>query len=103
MRCASMPSATRSLALRCHFRRILDDLEDPEQFADAADQQALLVDVDPDAGREREDDVVAGPDGHLDAGLAPPVAAAADGEHDAVLGGRLVRAGGDDEPGLAHA
>ena len=44
--------------------------------------------------------MVAGRDRHLDAGLRPPVEAAADGEHDAVLRWRLVGAGGHDEPRL---
>ena len=40
--------------------RLLDALEHAEQLADAADEQALLVDLDPGAGGGGEDDVVAG-------------------------------------------
>jgi len=47
--------------------------------------------------------VVAGPNRHLDAGLAPPVATAADRQHDPVLRWRLVRAGRHHEPRLADA
>ena len=44
-----------------------------------------------------------GPDRHLDTGLTPPVASGADREHDPVLRRRLVRAGRNDEAGLADA
>jgi hypothetical protein len=41
--------------------------------------------------------VVAGPDRHLDARLAPPVEAGADREDDALLRRRLMAARGDDQ------
>ena len=81
--------------------RLLDELEHAEQLADAADEQPLLLDVDPGAGREREDDVVAGRHRHLDPGLRPPVEPRPDREHDPVLGRRLVGAGGDQQARLA--
>src|SRR5204863_3039631 len=65
-------------------------------------EQALLVDLHPDARGCREDHVVAGLHGHLDAGLLPPVEPRPDGEDDALLGRRVVRAGRDDEPRAAH-
>ena len=46
--------------------------------------------------------MIAGRDWHLDAGLRPPVEPGADGEHDAVLGRRLVGARRHDEPRLAN-
>ena len=76
-------------------------LEHAEQLADAADQQLLLVDLDPDAGRGGEDDVVARADGHGHAGGLPPVDPRPDREHDPVLGRRLVRARRHDEARLA--
>ena len=45
--------------------------------------------------------MVAGADRHRDAGGLPPVDPGPDREHDPVLRRRLVRAGRDDEPGLA--
>jgi len=45
--------------------------------------------------------VIARLDRHLDADVLPPVQPGADGEHDAVLGRRLVRAGRDEQAGLA--
>ena len=77
--------------------------ENAEQLADAADEQALLVDLHPGAGGGREDDVVARSDGHSHADVAPPVEPLADGEDDAVLRRRLMRAGWDDQARLAHA
>src|SRR3954454_3252586 len=79
-----------------------DLFEDPEDLADTADQQALLVDVDPRAGRGMEDDVVAWGDRHAEADVLPPVLALADREHDPVLGRRLVGAGRDEQPGAAE-
>ena len=67
--------------------------EHAQQLADATDQQALLVDLDPGPRRGREDDVVATADRHLDANVVPPVQSRPDGQHDAVLGWRLVVAG----------
>ena len=62
-------------------RRGLDHAED---LAHAADQQALVLDLDPHAGRAREDDVVAGLDRHLEVRqVRRPVAG---GEHDALVG-----------------
>src|SRR4051794_23083152 len=78
-------------------------LEHAEQLAHPADEQALLVDVHPGAGRRREDHVVARLDRHLDADVLPPVETRPDGQHDPVLGRRLVRAGRDEQPRLAHA
>src|SRR3954454_156078 len=80
-----------------------DLFEDPEDLADTADQQALLVDVDPRAGRGMEDDVVAWGDRHAHADVVPPVQALADREDDPVLGRRLVGAGRDEQPGAAEA
>ena len=72
---------------------LLELLEHAQQLAHAADQQALLLDLDPDARGGREDDVVAGHDRHLHAHAAPPVEPGPDRQHDAVLGRRLVLAG----------
>ena len=77
----------------------LERLQHAEQLADAADEQALLLDLDPDAGRRGEDDVVAGADRHVQALRLPPVDARADRQHDPVLGRRLVVAGRHDEAG----
>jgi hypothetical protein len=79
---------------------VLDELQDAEQFPDAADQQPLLLDLDPGAGGEREHDVIAGGDRHLYAGLRPPVKPAADSEHDPVLRRWLVCALWHHEAGL---
>src|SRR3954452_18649319 len=85
---------------RLHVPRLLEHAED---LRDAAHEQALLVDLDPHAGGCREHDVVAGPDGHRDADVLPPVLALADREHDPVLGRRLVAAGRDEQAGAAEA
>jgi hypothetical protein len=77
-------------------------LEHSEELDDAADEEALFVDLHPDARRCRKDDVVARLDGHLDAGLLPPIQAGPDGEDDALLRRRVVRSRRDDEPGSAH-
>ena len=45
--------------------------------------------------------MVAGPDGHLDADVVPPVESRTDREHDPVLRRRLVAAGRDEQPGAA--
>ena len=71
-------------------------LDHAEQLADAAHEQPLLVDLDPDAGGRGEDDVVADLHRHRDAGRLPPVDAGADRQHDPVLRRRLVVAGGHD-------
>ena len=47
--------------------------------------------------------MVAGAHRHLHAGLTPPVEPGTDGEHNAVLRWRLVRAGSDDKARVAHA
>ena len=47
--------------------RSLERLEHAEDLADAADEQPLLVDLDPDTGGGRKDDVVAGMNRHVDA------------------------------------
>jgi hypothetical protein len=77
-------------------------LEDAEELDHPAHEQPLLVDLDPDAGRRGKDDVITGLNGHLDAGLLPPVEPGPDGEHDPLLGRRVVCAGRDDEPGPPH-
>ena len=81
---------------------VLDGLQYSEQLADPAHQQALLLDLDPHAGRGGEHDVVAGPDRHGNPDVLPPVEAGTDGEHDAVLGGRLLGARRHDQPGAAN-
>src|SRR5688500_15308347 len=81
----------------------LERLEDPEELADAADEEPLLVDLDPDAGRRREDDVVAGLHRHLDPGLFPPVEAGTDREHDSLLRRRLVASRRHDQARAADA
>jgi len=68
-----------------------------KQLADAADQQTLFLDFDPDTGRGRKDDVVAWRDGHLHTGRLPPVDAKANREHDAVLWRRLIVTGSDEQ------
>src|SRR4051812_9571368 len=83
--------------------RLADLFEDAEDLADAADQQALLVDIDPRARRGVEDDVVAGRDRHAHADVVPPVQALADREDDPVLGRRLVGAGRHEQPRAAEA
>src|SRR5829696_867054 len=77
-------------------------LEHAEQLAHAADEQALLVDLDPGAGRGVEDHVVAGMHRHADADVLPPVEARADREHDPLLRRRVVAAGRDHEAGAPH-
>src|SRR4051812_11703005 len=72
-----------------------------EDLAHAAHQQALVLDLDPYAGRAREHDVVAGRDGHLE--VRDVGRAVADGEHDALVGGQVVRPLGDEQARLAHA
>ena len=71
--------------------------------ADAADEQPLLLDLDPDARAAGEDHVVAGRDRHLDAHAAPPVEPGADREHDPVLRRRLVLARRQEQPGAPDA
>src|SRR5262245_17453837 len=79
-----------------------DLLEHPEELADTANEQLLLVDFDPRSGRGGEDDVIAGLDRHLHPGALPPVEPRADCEHDPVLRRRLMRAGRDHEAGAPH-
>ena len=69
----------------------------------SADEQALLVDLDPGARRSVEDDVVAGLDGHPDADVLPPVEPRPDREDDPLLRRRVVAARRDDEAGAPHA
>src|SRR4051795_690635 len=78
-------------------------LEDAEQLADTADEQALLVDLDPRTRARREDDVVAAPDRHADARVLPPVQPRPDGEDDPVLRRRLMRARRHKQARLADA
>ena len=80
------------------FVRERGRFEHAEQLPDAADQQPLLVDLDPDPGARREDDVVARADRHLDPGLGPPVEAGTDREDHPLLGRRLMGAGGTTSP-----
>ena len=82
-------------------RAPLDLLQDAEQLTDAADEQPLLVDLDPRARRGGEHDVVPRLDRHPHAHVVPPVQAGPDGEHDPVLGRRLVGARGHEQPGPA--
>src|SRR4051794_8582020 len=85
-------------------RRVVGELlEHAEQLAHAADQQPLLVDLDPRARAGREDDVVARPDRHPDPCALPPIETRPDGEDDPVLRRRLVRSGGHEQPRLADA
>lgn len=74
---------------------LTDLLQHAEQIGHPADEEALLVYLDPSAGGSREDDVVAGNYRHRDAGLLPPVETRADGEDDALLGRWLVGPLGD--------
>jgi hypothetical protein len=84
-------------------RALIDVLEDAEQLADAADEQPLLVDLDPRAGGSWEHDVVPGSHRHLHADVIPPIEPGADGQHDAVLGRRLVAARWNEQPRSAYA
>ena len=81
---------------------VLDGLQDPQQLADPAHEQPLLLDLDPHAGARREHHVVAGSDRHRDPHVIPPVEPGADREHDAVLGRRLLGAGRHEQPGAAN-
>src|SRR4051812_2065751 len=90
------PRASRGLDLAL-------GLQHAEQLAHPADEQALLVDVHPCARGRREHHVVARLDRHRHADVLPPVEPGADRQDDPVLGRRLVRAGGHEQPGLAHA
>src|SRR5437764_819602 len=80
---------------------VLNLLEYPQKLADPAHQQALLVDLDPRAGRCREHHVVAGLDRHHHAHVVPPVEPRADREHDPVLRWRLIGSRRDDQPRAA--
>src|SRR5512132_1261837 len=68
----------------------LERLEHPEDLADPADEQALLIYLHPDTCRGREDDVVAGLHRHFDACGLPPVEPGPYREHDPLLGWRLI-------------
>lgn len=83
-------------------RALLDLLQHTQQLAHAADQQALLVDLDPRPGRSGEDNVIAGLDRHVHAHVIPPVEARADREHDPVLRWRFVRAWRHEQSGSPH-
>src|SRR3954451_2885341 len=100
-----MPGGVSPLGGPCGVAILVVGLlvEHAEQLADAAHEQALLVDLDPGARAGGEDDVVAALDRHPDPRALPPVQARADGEDDPVLGRRLVRALGDEPAGLADA
>ncbi len=74
-------------------RAVVALLEHAEQLPDPADQQPLLLDLDPGARRGREHDVVPGLDRHPHADVVPPVQSRADREHDPLLRRRLVGAG----------
>src|SRR4051812_41704734 len=76
-------------------------VEDAEQLADAADEQPLLVDLDPRTRAGREHDVIAALDRHPDPRALPPVQAGADRQDDPVLRRPLVRAGGNEQARLA--
>ena len=78
-------------------------LEHAQQLTDPADEQPLLVDLDPGTRRGREDDVVAGLDRHPHADVIPPVEARADRQHDSLLRRRLVGAGGHQQAGAPDA
>jgi PPOX class probable F420-dependent enzyme len=75
-------------------------LDDAEDLAHAADEQPLLFELDPDAGRAREDDVVARADRHPEVGELGR--ALADGEDDPLVRRKVVRALRDDEARAAH-
>src|SRR4051794_12324644 len=77
-------------------------LEDAQELDHPAHEQALLVDLDPNPGGGGKHHVVTGLHRHLDPGLLPPVEPGADGEHDPLLGRRVVGPGRYDEPGPAH-
>ena len=84
------------------FRHFVGGVEHTEQLGDPADEQALVIDINPGAGLGRKDHVVAGLDWHPHPCGLPPVDALADRQNDAVLGWRLGGAGRNDEAGLAH-
>ena len=73
-------------------------LEGAEDLANPADEQALLVHLDPDARRGGEDHVVAGLHRHLDAGVLPPVEARADASTIPCWGGGSWLPGGTTNP-----
>ena len=81
---------------------VLDRFEHAEQLTHAADQEPLLVDLDPHAGGRRKHDVIAGPDRHRDPDVLPPVQSGPDREHDAVQRWRFLRARRHDQPGTSN-
>ena len=104
LRAASCSSSSVIPSLTCAGELPVGGLFDhAEQLTDAADQQPLLVDLDPDAGGRREHHVVADLHGHRDSGRLPPVDARPDRQHDPVLRRRLVLAGGHDQTRPAYA
>ncbi|CAB4877732.1 unannotated protein [freshwater metagenome] len=84
-------------------RGIAGALDDPEQFTDAADEQALLIDFDPDSRGRRKDNVITRCHRHAQTLRLPPVDTRADIEHDPVLRRRLMIAGRHQKPGPAYA
>ena len=84
-------------------RAILDALKDAQQLPDPADQESLLIDLNPGSRRGREDHVIAWLDGHLDPDVVPPIESRANRQHDSVLGRRFVGAGRDHETRAANA
>jgi hypothetical protein len=82
--------------------RVGEFAHDAKKFADAADEQTLLVDLDPGTGRRREHDVITAVDRHFDADVVPPIEARADREHDPVLGWRLVVTGRNQKAGATY-
>jgi hypothetical protein len=80
----------------------LDRLQYAEKLGHPADQQALVIHIDPGPSVCREYDVVSGTDRHAHAGGFPPVNPLTNCEHDAVLRWRFGGPLGYHEPRLPH-
>lgn len=78
-------------------------LENAQELSHAADEQTLLVNLHPGAGRGWKDDVIARLHRHLYADLLPPVEPRAHSEHDSLLRRRVVATGRYDQAGPPYA
>jgi hypothetical protein len=97
---ARLPGSERATATA---GAVLDLVEHAQKLPDAADEQALLVDLDPRPGSCRKHHVIARLDRHHDSDVVPPIETRPDREHDPLLGRRLVGSGRDQQPGAPYA